>query len=266
MVDLSRQVRGSLPNTNLAPLTMAYDALFDGELTLNHGGTGSDLSGGGPGALFQAASGADVTSGNLPFNLIDYTGVVAGQVMVSTVNDTMAPGAVDLASAAPSVTGILGAGNGGTGVSNSKTLAVTTNNGTLAFLSASLTLNFDQGTDTPTYLGATTAGATTYTTQDGFWRKIGNIVFFNGRVIWTAASGTGAAIVSLPATSENTAGKRYTVVISPVNVTFANGAVVANIAPNVAFFSMNSPATNAGGTAIAVEAAGDILFAGWFCV
>jgi hypothetical protein len=122
------------------------------------------------------------------------------------------------------------------------------------------------GTYVPTYLGASTAGVTTYTTQDGFYARFMNVVFFNGRVIWTAATGTGTAIISLPFTSQNTSGKRYAISVSTTNVTFTNGSIQAAIAPNVAFFSMVSPATNAAGTAVAVEAAGDIIFSGWYCV
>lgn len=120
------------------------------------------------------------------------------------------------------------------------------------------------GTYVPTYLGATTPGVTTYTTQDGFYTRIGRIVFFHGRVIWTAATGTGTAIVSLPFTAANVTGMRSVAVVYPTNVTFANGSIAAQIAPNTAFFVMNSPATNAAGTAVAVEAAGDLIFGGFF--
>lgn len=119
---------------------------------------------------------------------------------------------------------------------------------------------------TPTYLGATTAGATIYTTQDGFYIRLWSLVFFHGRVIWTAATGTGSAIISLPFTAQNTTGMRSIAVVYPTNVTFANGSIAAQIAPNTAFFTMNSPATNAAGTAVAVEAAGDIIFGGLFRV
>lgn len=136
----------------------------------------------------------------------------------------------------------------------------------VAKLLARTFIYYDKGTYVPTYLGATTAGATTYTTQDGWYVRLGNLVFFHGRVIWTAATGTGSAIVSLPFTSQNTTGMRSIAVVYPTNVTFANGSIAAQIAPNTAFFVMNSPATNAGGTAVAVEAAGDLIFGGLFRV
>jgi hypothetical protein len=122
------------------------------------------------------------------------------------------------------------------------------------------------GTYTPTYEGATTPGSTTYTTQDGFWWRNDDIVHFTGRVIWTAATGTGSAIISLPFTSQNTTGMRYAINVFVTNVTFANGSVQASIAPNSAVFTMASPATNAASTTLTVEAAGDIIFSGWFVV
>lgn len=126
--------------------------------------------------------------------------------------------------------------------------------------------NPPDGTYTPTYLGATTAGATTYTTQAGFYVRIGTIVFFNGRVVWTAATGTGTAIISLPFTAANVSEKHYALAIRTNGVTFANGNLVARISPNAAVFQMDSLLTNAAPTAAAVEAAGDVLWAGWFTV
>lgn len=127
-------------------------------------------------------------------------------------------------------------------------------------------ITYGKGTYVPTYLGLTTPGVTTYTTQVGFYVQIGRVVFFCGRVIWTAITGTGTASVSIPFTSSNTTNMRFVVGVYPTNVTFANGSIAATIAPNTAFFQMNSPATNAAGTAVAIEAAGDLIFAGFFFV
>lgn len=134
----------------------------------------------------------------------------------------------------------------------------------LDHLEALSQVRYETGTYTPTYLGATTPGVTTYTTQDGFWCQLGNVVFFNGRVIWTAATGTGSAIISLPFASQNTTGMRYAVNVFVTNVTFANGGVQATIGPGAAIFTMASPATNAASTTLVVEAAGDVIFSGWF--
>ena len=123
--------------------------------------------------------------------------------------------------------------------------------------------SYQESTYTPTYDGAT-PGTTAYTTQAGFYTRIGRVVYFNGRVTWTNATGTGEARVSIPFTSSSTGNMRYSLAVYPINVTFANGSVVGQIPNNVAFFNMNSPATNAAGTGLTVEVAGDIIFAGWF--
>src|SRR5262245_2960870 len=68
---------------------------------------------------------------------------------------------------------------------------------------------------TPTYLGETTPGATTYTTQEGSYIRVGNLVLARGRVTWTAATGTGNATISLPFTAAST----FAVTILTNNVT-----------------------------------------------
>lgn len=76
-------------------------------------------------------------------------------------------------------------------------------------------LSFDGGTNvlstytatttwTPTLLGASVAGSTTYTTQYGKYVRIGNLVFIEGTIVITAATGTGnATIGGLPFTILN---------------------------------------------------------------
>lgn len=119
---------------------------------------------------------------------------------------------------------------------------------------------YAQGTYSPTYLGGTTAGATTYTLQQGAWTRIGNVVIVTGTVIWTAATGTGNAQVSLPLTSVNVANQNYSGGLRTINVTFANSTPQIQIVPNTNFFIMLSPLTNAASTNVAMEAAGNIIF------
>ena len=57
---------------------------------------------------------------------------------------------------------------------------------------------YQTSTYTPTYFGGTTAGATTYSFQQGKWTRIGNLIFVTGAVVWTAATGTGNACIALP--------------------------------------------------------------------
>jgi hypothetical protein len=54
-----------------------------------------------------------------------------------------------------------------------------------------LLADYEEGTFTPTYYGSSSAGATTYTSQTGYYTKIGRIVYFTLRVDWSSATGTG---------------------------------------------------------------------------
>lgn len=69
---------------------------------------------------------------------------------------------------------------------------------------------YASGEYTPTYLGRTTPGATTYTTQLGAWTRNGRLLTVTVFLNWSAATGTGIALISLPfAPSYNPAGIRY---------------------------------------------------------
>lgn len=54
--------------------------------------------------------------------------------------------------------------------------------------------NYTEGTWTPTMVGNSTAGTTTYTVQQGYYTRIGNMVTIWGNVQGSAATGTGTAI------------------------------------------------------------------------
>ncbi len=51
------------------------------------------------------------------------------------------------------------------------------------------------GTFTPILVGASTAGTTTYSIQSGFYTQIGNMVFVQGFIDVTAATGTGGILI-----------------------------------------------------------------------
>jgi hypothetical protein len=117
-----------------------------------------------------------------------------------------------------------------------------------------------QGTYTPTYLGGTTPGTTTYSLQEGAWTRFGNIVFVNGVVVWTAANGTGEARISLPFVPTAGAARRASGGLRVVNVTFTTTTPVLILNPTAAYFTMESPASNTAGNTIQVEAAGNVTF------
>lgn len=59
----------------------------------------------------------------------------------------------------------------------------------------------DWNTWTPTVVGASTAGTTSYTVQDGWYTRMGNFVIAQFRVTYTAATGTGGIVIGgLPVT------------------------------------------------------------------
>lgn len=136
---------------------------------------------------------------------------------------------------------------------------------TIAFLRGALAPYFlgqgtfhETGTWTPTYLGGTTAGTTTYSFRAGYWTRLGNIIIAAGQINWSAATGTGEARISLPVTGavSNIAGNAW---IS--GVTFANSTPLALFQPSIGtYFVLDSPLTNAGNTRVQVEAVGSIIW------
>jgi hypothetical protein len=110
---------------------------------------------------------------------------------------------------------------------------------------------------TPTYEGDSTPGVTTYSLQEGTYIRIGNIVVVSGVVVWTGATGTGDARISLPI--EGASGLNQSGSLRLVGVTFAAGTPQIEFS-GTPYFKMRSPATNAGGTLVQVEAAGNIIF------
>lgn len=60
------------------------------------------------------------------------------------------------------------------------------------------------GTFTPTIFGGSTAGTTTYSVQNGYYVKVGKLVWITASVTWTAQTGTGSINVgNLPFTVAN---------------------------------------------------------------
>lgn len=115
-------------------------------------------------------------------------------------------------------------------------------------------------TYTPTYLGGSTAGTTTYSLQQGSYIRVGGLCVVTGTITWTNATGTGNAQISLPFLIPNVSNQNFTGAQRLSGVTFANGSVEVLLLPNTQFFIMQSPATNASPTSVAVETAGTILF------
>jgi hypothetical protein len=120
-------------------------------------------------------------------------------------------------------------------------------------------------TFTPTIVGATAAGVGTYSVQAGTYTRIGNKVFFEGRLTWSAHTGTGnMQLGGLPGVMLSTngamtigyAGSTFASVSNLTQVTVSLTAGAAN------FWALNG-ATGAS-AAIALRTSGDLIFSGWY--
>ena len=100
-----------------------------------------------------------------------------------------------------SVTGVIGVGGAttstsGSGISFPATQSASTDANTLD--------DYEEGTFTPTIVGASTAGTATYSNQVGKYTKIGDRVLINIYLSWSSGTGTGNMNISgLPFASDN---------------------------------------------------------------
>jgi hypothetical protein len=81
--------------------------------------------------------------------------------------------------------------------------------------------NYVVATWTPTMVGGSTAGTTTYTAQNGYYTRIGNVAHVWGYVAGSAATGTGVASFGLPFTVKSqTNGQQIGAVYSQSSATW----------------------------------------------
>lgn len=139
----------------------------------------------------------------------------------------------------------------------------------LDHLEALTQITHDFDVYTPIYAGLTTPGTPTYSLQEGWYQRDGALVYAWGRITWTAAGGAaGIASISLPSTVGTAASGTYRLSggLWTNNVTIGTFTPQVLITQATAYFTMNTPANNAAGAAIAVEAAGDAIFAVFYPV
>jgi hypothetical protein len=88
-----------------------------------------------------------------------------------------------------------------------------------------------EGTFTPTAVGITVAGTTTYTSQVGKYTRIGNVIHVQAAIAWSGMTGTGGiAFGGLPVAASwttaqvmNVSAQQPTYSGKSLNVTIANG-------------------------------------------
>lgn len=193
------------------------------------------------------------SSANLASALTDETGL--GSVVFAT-NPTLTT---------PKATTTIGVGNttpsaSGSGISFPATQDSSTDANTLD--------DYEEGTFTPTIIGTTTAGAGTYTIQVGTYTKIGNLVFFQTRLSWTAHTGTGnMRIGALPFTSNSTTNSQTGVSIgqfSNVALTAANVATAYVEPATTEVVFLQYPSGGGAATAVPLDTAASIIVAGCY--
>ena len=141
-------------------------------------------------------------------------------------------------------TGNLVIGTSGKGIDFS---ATSSGSGTMT---SELLADYEEGTWTPVVVGSSTPGTGTYSTQVGRYTKIGNRVFFNLNLNWSAHTGAGdMSIAGLPFTSNSTSGNASSLSAWVSNLTLSALNILTPIvntnSTSVSFFQ-----TPAGGGAV----------------
>lgn len=194
-------------STNTTSVTTIQSGSSGISIATSSNGTIGITSGTGTISIGTDAAAKTISIGNS-------TGATAVQISAGTGASSFQPtGAGSLA---------LGSTNTGTTTLGNLTGTTTINFGGGSALS---TYN-DWNTFTPTAIGRTSAGSTTYVTQAGFYMRIGNVVITQFTIIYSAATGTGDILIGgLPFTINGTANYQPTgsCIIGGAGVTWPAG-------------------------------------------
>ena len=131
---------------------------------------------------------------------------------------------------------------------------------------------YAEGTFTPTIYGTTTAGTGTYTSQLGYYTRIGQVCFFHVALVITAHTGSGnMRIGGLPFTSMNVASIYSCVSVGSVSAMTlpADTALVARVGINDTYIFLQTLSTAGGdttGAALALDTACSIFLSGHYIV
>ena len=119
---------------------------------------------------------------------------------------------------------------------------------------------YETGSFTPTVQGGTTAGATTYGTRYGNYTRVGNRVFFELYVTWTAATGTGDLLIGgFPFVNAAASPGQFTVI--PEFLTFS-GQIGAGMSSGGSVATLMSIASGVTWSAVKMDSAAGIRMSG----
>lgn len=253
--------------------------------------TGGTLTGGGQNVFVGHNSGSSITGGVQNV----FLGRSTGNSISGTGNNNVMIGDSVTASGAISnqirignashttafitgVTGVTVAASAPVGVNSSSQLSslgfgtsgqVLTSNG--AGSSPTWQDTTTTGTFTPTMTGSGTAGVATYGAQAGTYTRVGRNVFVQGRVYWTAHTGTGSMVLGgLPFSVVSITNVNQTLSLNPsvfAATTFTNAYPFIRLTDSTLTGMPGSYNSSTGAWgAEALGASGDLTFQGWYQV
>ena len=119
---------------------------------------------------------------------------------------------------------------------------------------------------TPTVFGDAVAGVGTYTTQQGYYTQIGELLHFTAKVIWTAHTGTGDLRMTLPLPVRTLANYEPFggFASDSLNLPFQNTYVVSFFVSGSSTCIPSVIRDNNSTLGITISATGDINYEGWY--
>lgn len=209
----------------------------------------------------------DLTVRNIRANattgILQVTGPTAGTTRVVTVPDANFTAA--RTDAAQSFTGdqTLSTGNLIQGTA-AKGINFTANT-PAAGMTSQLLNWYETGTFTPTYYGSSTAGTTTYTLQSGTYTRTGNVLYYNIRLAWSGATGTGSGTIGgFPYSAQNA---YHTASILPSDYTLtALNIMSARIGFGNTMALFQTPVGGGAQTAVGMDTAAELTITGFYLI
>jgi hypothetical protein len=197
-----------------------------------------------------------VSTGDTNGNLVFQTNGTTTALTLSTAQLATFAGKASF----PSTIGVGGAtpSASGVGISFPSAISLSTDPNTLD--------DYEEGTWTPGIAGSTSAGTVTYSNRFGRYTRIGNLVYFDMAVAYSAGTGTGLLkITGLPFSIVSSSGVVPANLINVGLASSANTYVVAGLNPSSTDIYLNEMTIATGGTAsVAYDAAATLYIAGCF--
>jgi len=129
--------------------------------------------------------------------------------------------------------------------------------------------DYEEGTWTPVIKGTTSAGTGTYSQQKGRYAKIGQVVYFQAYIVWSAHSGASGimAIGGLPYTPNAGSGYYGAATIGYIRYVDWGGNIPnLHIHPSVDEIYLGNSTNNGTWAAAGVDTSGDMIISGHYYV